>query len=69
MDLLKKVSVIPEKFPNYTNSKWIRIHMLSGKSCLGYYSYKDEEWREFNDLLNLHNTSVINVKNIKGWNY
>ena len=67
--LLRKINVIPEKFPNSDNSKWIRIHMLSGKSCLGYYSFKDEAWREFNDILNLHNTSVINEKTIKGWHY
>ncbi len=69
MELLKKISAPPEKFPNFNNSKWVRIHLLSGKSCLGYYSYKDDQWHEFNDLQNLHNTSVLNVKNIKGWNY
>jgi hypothetical protein len=69
MELLKKASAPPEQFPNTNNSKWIRIHLSTGQSCLGYYSYKDQQWREFNDLQNLHNTSVLNVKNIKGWNY
>ena len=69
MDLLKKVSIMPERFPNSTNSKWVRIHFLSGKSSLGYYSFKEEAWREFNDHKNLHNTSVVNIKVIKGWNY
>jgi hypothetical protein len=69
MELLKKISTPPEKFANFQSSKWVRIHLLSGKSCLGYYSYKDDQWREFNDLQNLHNTSLINIKNIKGWNY
>ena len=43
--------------------------MQSGKTCLGYYSYKEAAWREFNDILNLHNTSVLNDKLIKGWHY
>jgi len=68
-DLLKKTTVMPERFPNSNNSKWIRIHMLNGKSCLGYYNFKEENWREFNDILNLHNTSSLNVKMIKGWHY
>ncbi len=68
-DLLKKINVIPERFPNSNNSKWIRIHMQSGKTCLGYYSFTDQLWREFNDILNLHNTSTINDKLIKGWHY
>lgn len=68
-DLLKKVNVMPERFPNSNNSKWIRIHFLSGKTCLGFYNYKEQTWREFNDVLNLHNTSLINEKTIKGWHY
>jgi len=67
--LLRKINVIPDRFPDSTNSKWIRIHMQSGKTCLGYYSYKEAAWREFNDILNLHNTSVLNDKLIKGWHY
>jgi len=67
--LLRKIKEMPERFPNSTNSKWIRIHMLSGKSCLGYYSFKESAWREFNDILNLHNTSTINDNLIKGWHY
>ncbi len=68
-DLLKKINIMPERFPNSNNSKWIRIHMLNGKTCLGYYNFKEESWREFNDILNLHNTSILNAKMIKGWHY
>ena len=68
-DLLKKINILPERFPESNNSKWIRIHFQSGKTCMGYYSYRDQLWREFNDILNLHNTSVINEKTIKGWHY
>ena len=68
-DLLKNTTILPERFPNSTNSKWIRIYFLNGKTCLGYYSYKEDTWREFNDILNLHNTSALNKKTIKGWHY
>ncbi len=68
-ELLKKINIMPDRFPNSSNSKWIRIYMQSGKTCLGYYNFKDETWREFNDLLNLHNTSTLNTKMIKGWHY
>ena len=69
MDLLKKINSLPEQFPGSTNSKWIRIYFLTGKSVLGYYNYKEEQWREFNDISNLHNTSIIKSNVIKGWHY
>ncbi len=69
MDLLKKINNLPEQFPGTTNSKWIRLYFQSGKTALGYYNFKEEQWREFNDIRNLHNTSTIDSKFLKGWHY
>jgi hypothetical protein len=69
MDLLKKINILPEQFPGTTNSKWIRIYFQSGKTVLGYYNFKEAQWREFNDIRNLHNTSIIDTKFLKGWHY
>ncbi len=60
---------MPERFPNSNNSKWIRIHLVNGNTCLGYYNFKDGNWREFNDILNLNHTTALNEKTIRGWHY
>jgi hypothetical protein len=68
MGLLKKITETPEKLPHYDDSKWVRIHLTSGKSCLGFYSYKEDQWREFSDIQDLSHTSLLNTNTITGWN-
>jgi hypothetical protein len=66
---LKSYKELPEIGPYSRNSKWVRIHLSSGLTCLGYYNYQNKVWKEFHDLKNLHNTSTITESRMKGWHY
>jgi len=66
---VKSIDEKPEQAPNSINSKWVRIHLVTGATCLGFYSYKKNLWKEFKDLKNLFHATTINEKNIRGWNY
>lgn len=69
LHFIKGVDEKPEQAPNSLNSKWVRIHFIAGTSCLGFYSYAQQTWKEFKDVKNLFHATPINEKLIRGWNY